>query len=154
MLARIQTLYLFLAALLAAVSMFLPFWSFSSDHLFIVSDFGASQIADITYTVSCFAGTVFSPLTALMALVAIFQFKNRALQTMLIIAAIVFFVLDLFSGLAAAHFMNQHFLALGTVVSHGPGAGLYSMLPEPVLLFLGIKGVKEDEKIANAYKRL
>jgi hypothetical protein len=154
MLARIQTLYLFLAALLATSSMFFPFWSFSSDHLFIISDFGASRLADTTYTIACFTGTVFSPLSATFALAAIFLYKNRSLQTKLILAAMALFSLDLFSGLTAAHFMNQHFLALGSTLSHSPGSGFYIMLPEPVLLFLGMKGVKKDEKIATAYKRL
>jgi hypothetical protein len=154
MLARIQTLYLFLAALLAASSMLFPFWSFSSDHLFIISDLGASQLADVTYTLACFTGSVFSPLTAIFALAAIFLYKNRTLQTNLILAAIMLFALDLFSGLAAAHFMNRHFLALGSTLNHSPGTGFYIMLPEPLLLFLGMKGVKKDEKIATAYKRL
>ncbi|NTU97005.1 MAG: DUF4293 domain-containing protein [Chlorobiaceae bacterium] len=154
MLARIQTLYLLLASLLASASMFFPFWSFSSDQIFIISDFGAARIADVTYTIACFAGTAFSPLTAVLSLAAVFLYKNRTLQTTLILGAIALFALDLFSGLAASHFMNRHFLAAGTIVTHAPGAGLYIMLPEPLLLFLGLKGVKKDEKIATAYKRL
>lgn len=154
MLARIQTLYLFLAALLASASMFFPFWSFSSGQVFIISDLGAYRIADATYTIACFAGSACSPLTAAVSLAAVFLYKNRTLQNRLILLAIALFALDLFSGFAAAHFMNRHFQTLGMPFSHSPGAGFAIMLPEPLLLFLGLKGVKKDEKIATAYKRL
>lgn len=154
MLARIQSLYLFLAALLAVTSMFFPVWSFSSGQLFIISDLSASRISDVTYTISCYAGSAFSPLTAVVALIAIFLHKNRKLQNQLIIAAIFLFIADLLSVLAAAHFMNQYFLATGTAVMHKPEAGLFLLLPEPVLFILAMKGVKADDKIANAYKRL
>jgi hypothetical protein len=154
MLARIQSLYLFLAALLAAASMLFPFWSFSSESLFVISDFGASTIADIRYTIACYAGSAFSPLTAAISLAAVFLFNKRDIQTKLIIAAMAFFALDLFSGLAAAHFMNLHFLEIGTAMDHRPETGFYLLLPEPVLLFMAMKGIKKDEKIATAYKRL
>jgi hypothetical protein len=154
MLARIQSLYLFLAALFAVASMFFPFWSFSSGQVFIISDLAASKLSDVTYSIACFAGSAFSPLTAIVSIVAIFLYKNRNLQNQLIIVAIFLFIGDLFSGLAAAHFMNQHFQSTGTAITHKPEAGLFLMLPEPVLFILSMKGVKKDEKIANAYKRL
>jgi hypothetical protein len=154
MLARIQTLYLFLAALLAAASMFFPFWTFSAGHVFIVSDLGACGISDVTYTIAWYAGAISSPLTAIACLAAVFLYKNRSLQTNVILAALALFALDLFSGLAAAHVLNQHFQAAGPILTHAPGPGLFIMLPEPVLLFLSLKGVKKDEKIATAYKRL
>ncbi len=37
MLARIQSLYLLIAGLLAVASMFVPFWSFSTDELVFLS---------------------------------------------------------------------------------------------------------------------
>ncbi|NTW82519.1 MAG: DUF4293 domain-containing protein [Chlorobiaceae bacterium] len=154
MLARIQSLYLFLAALFAVASMFFPFWSFSSGQVFIISDLSASQLSDVTYSIACFAGSAFSPLTALISIVAVFLYKNRDLQNQLIIVAFILFIGDLFSGFAAAHFMNQHFLGTGTAITHKPEAGLFLMLPEPVLFILALQGVKKDDKIANAYKRL
>jgi len=155
MIARIQNFYLFLAGLLALGSMFLPFWSFSAGKIFFIADFASFSTSGITYvTESCFAAGVFSPLTALFSLAAIFLFKNRALQSKVILLAILLFLGDLFSGLTAAHFLNQYFQGIGTAVTHRPEAGFYILLPEPVLFMLALKGIKTDEKIVNAYKRL
>ncbi|MEI6692632.1 MAG: DUF4293 domain-containing protein [Chlorobium sp.] len=155
MVARIQNLYLFLAGLLAVGSIFLPFWSFSAGRVFVISDFATFSTPGIMYvTESCFAAGVFSPLTAVLSLVAIFLFKNRALQSKIILFAILLFLGDLFSGLTAAHFLNQYLQNAGAIVTHKPEAGFFMILPEPVLFLMALKGVKKDDKIANAYKRL
>jgi len=31
---------------------------------------------------------------------------------------------------------------------------MFMMLPEPVLFWMALKGIKKDDKIVNAYKRL
>jgi hypothetical protein len=154
MLARIQTLYLFLAGLLAAVSMIFPFWSFSASKLFLVTDFTSYPEAGIMQVTSNFAAGIFSPLTALVSLAAIFFYKKRDIQKKLIILGMLFFVGDLVSALAAAHFMNQYFSCTCITFSHRPEAGLYILLPEPLLFWLALGGIKKDDKIANAYKRL
>ena len=93
-------------------------------------------------------------MTAIISIAAIFLYKNRTLQSKFILLAILLFVADLFSGLTAAHFMNQHFENIRAIITHRPEAGFFIILPEPVLLMLALKGVKKDDKIANAYKRL
>ncbi|MCF8216146.1 MAG: DUF4293 domain-containing protein [Chlorobium sp.] len=153
MLARIQTVYLFIAALLAVASMFVPFWSFSAAELVYFRDFGAMEAAGLVQVSASYAAGIFSPLTAIAAIAAIFLYRNRTLQAQLIGLSVVLFVCDLLSGLVAAHFMNEYF-EQSAAVSHNPEAGLFMMLPEPVLLWLALKGVKKDDKIANAYKRL
>jgi hypothetical protein len=154
MLARIQNIYLCLVGLLAIASMFLPFWSFSADHTIFVSDFGPAVITNTVYSFASFAGRIFSPVTAMVSVSAIFLYKNRELQHKLILLAVLLFLGDLFAGLTAAHFINEHFKSLGTVVTHHPEWGFVILLPEPVLLMLALKGVKKDAKIVNAYKRL
>jgi len=154
MIARIQNLYLLLVSMLAVASMFFPFWSFSAGQEYLVSDLGVPAITAAGYDFICFSERLFSPLTAIVAITAIFLFKNREIQSKLIGLAILFFVGDLFAGLTAAHFMNLHFETIGAFFSHKPEAGFFILLPEPVLLMLALKGVKTDEKIANAYKRL
>jgi hypothetical protein len=155
MVARIQNLYLLLAGVLAAGSMFLPFWSFSAGKIYFIADFASFSTSGIMYvTESCFAAGIFSPLTAILSLAAIFLFKNRALQSKLILLSILLFLGDLFSGLTAAHLMNQYFQSIGAAVTHKPEAGFFILLPEPVLFMMALKGVKTDEKIVNAYKRL
>jgi hypothetical protein len=153
MVARIQTLYLFLVALLALGSMFFPFWSFSIPTLFFISDFVPFPDAGILQVTSSYAAGIFSPLTAIAAIAAIFLYKKRALQKKVILLCMLFFLGDLLSGLAAAHFLNEY-LCSCVAFSHKPEAGLFILLPEPVLLWLALNGVKKDDKIANAYKRL
>ncbi len=153
MVARIQTLYLFLVALLAATSMMLPFWSFTAPRLFFVTDFSSFPDAGILQVTSNYAAAIFSPLTAIVALAAIFFYKKREVQQKLILLGMLFFLGDLLSGLAAAHFVNQYFCTC-FAFTHKPEAGFFILLPEPVLLWLALKGVKKDDKIANAYKRL
>jgi Domain of unknown function (DUF4293) len=155
MVARIQNLYLFLAGLLAAGNMFFPFWSFSAGKIYFITDFASFSTPGILYvTESCYAAGIFSPLTAILSLASIFLFKNRVLQSKLILLGILLFLGDLFSGLTAAHFLNQYFQSIGTAVTHKPEAGFFMLLPEPVLFMMALKGVKKDEKIVNAYKRL
>jgi len=154
MAARIQNLYLFLAGLFAIASIFFPFWSFSAGHLYLITDFSTSEIAEMQYAFACYACGIFSSLTAIISLSTILLYKNRALQSKLILLALMLFIATLFSGLTAAHFMNQHFQHIGGIITHKPEAGFFIILPEPLLLMLALKGVKTDDKIANAYKRL
>ncbi|MBV5326077.1 DUF4293 domain-containing protein [Chlorobium phaeobacteroides] len=154
MIARVQSLYLLLAALLALGSMFFPFWSFSSYPVILIADFIVHPEAGILHIWGSYSAGIFSPLTALISIAAIFFYKNRAVQAKLIVLALLLFVGDLLSGLTAAHFMNQYFQSLGTGIQHKPEAGIFMLLPEPILFFLALGGVKKDDKIANAYKRL
>jgi hypothetical protein len=154
MLARIQSLYLLVAAALALGSMFVPFWSFSSDQLVYLADFGAVQAAGVLQVTASFAAGIFSPLCALVSVATIFLYKNRALQGKLIVLALVLFAADLLSGLTAAHFLNQYIQSMNPGATHKPEPGLFMLLPEPVLFWMAMNAVSKDEKIVNAYKRL
>ena len=153
MVARIQTLYLFLVALLAVAIMFIPFWSFTTTQLYFVTDFSSFPDAGIMQVTSNYASGIFSSLTIIVALAAIFLYKKRELQKKLILLGMLLFLGNLLADLAAAHFLNQYLCSCVTF-THKPEAGLFILLPEPVLLWLALKGVKKDDKIANAYKRL
>ncbi|HWR00399.1 MAG TPA: DUF4293 domain-containing protein [Chlorobaculum sp.] len=154
MLTRIQSLYLFLAAMLALGSMTQPFWSFHTTQTFLIGDFAQLDGTGIIVTAGNMAGGIFSPLTGITSIAAILVFKNRKLQQQLILLCFVLFVGDILSGLIAAHFLNEA-LHKGVVeVTHSPANGLFMLLPEPILFWLALTGVKKDEKIATAYKRL
>jgi len=154
MFSRIQTLYLFLAALLAFGSMTQPFWSFTTDHLILFGDFMDVQGAGLIVTAGSIGGGILSPLTGIVSIATVFMFKNRKLQKTLITLCFVLFAADLLAGLAGGHFLKQYFEMQSTSVSFTPGSGLFMLLPEPVLFWLASLGVKKDEKIATAYKRL
>jgi hypothetical protein len=154
MFSRIQTLYLFLAALLAFGSMTQPFWTFTTNHLIIFGDFMDVQGAGVIVTAGSIGGGILSPLTGIVSIATVFMFKNRKLQQTLITLCFVLFAADLLAGLAGGHFLKQYLETQSTSVSFAPGGGLFMLLPEPVLFWLASLGVKKDEKIATAYKRL
>ncbi|NTW53118.1 MAG: DUF4293 domain-containing protein [Chlorobiaceae bacterium] len=154
MLTRIQSLYLLLAAMLALGSMTQPFWIYQTSQTILFGDFTQVQGSGLIVTAGGMAGSIFSPLTGITSIAAIFLFKNRKLQQMLIMLCIILFAGDILSGLIAAHFLNEFLHTGGTAVTHSPSNGFFMLLPEPVLFWLALTGVKKDEKIATAYKRL
>ncbi len=154
MLSRIQSLYLFLAAMLALASMAFPFWTFTTDHVILFGDFMDVQGAGVIVSAGSIAGGIFSPLTGIVALITIFLYKNRKFQQTLIVICFALFLADLLSGLVGGHFLKQYLETQATSVSFAPGSGLFLLLPEPILFWLASLGVKKDEKIATAYKRL
>lgn len=154
MLSRIQNLYLLLAALLAFGSMAMPFWSFQTGSLVLYGDLMDVAGAGIIVTAGSIAGGIFSPLTGLASLAAIFLYGNRNLQQKFIALCLALFVADLLSGLVGGHFLKLYLETRSTAVTFRPDGGLFMILPEPVLFWLASLGVKKDEKIATAYKRL
>lgn len=154
MFSRIQSLYLFLAALLAFGSMSMPFWTFTAGNVVLFGDFMDLQGAGLFVTAGSIAGGILSPVTGMVSLVTIFLFSNRKLQQTLILLCMFLFAADLLAGLAGGHFLKQYLETQSTSVSFVPGGGLFMLLPEPVLFWLASLGVKKDEKIATAYKRL
>ena len=154
MLSRSQSLYLLVAALLAFFSMAFPFWVFTTDTVVLFGDFVNVEGAGVIVSAGSIAGGILSPLTGILALVTIFLFNKRKLQQTLIVLCFVLFLADLLAGLAGGHFLKQYLETQSTSVSFVPGSGLFMLLPEPILFWLASLGVKKDEKIATAYKRL
>ncbi|MBO8092477.1 MAG: DUF4293 domain-containing protein [Prosthecochloris sp.] len=155
MLARIQTLYLILAAILAFASSFLPFWYFQTETTLVLADFSPLAEAGLVHITTLYISSILSPLSGITALVAIALFTNRKLQSLLLTSLMVIFVADILSGLTAAHYLNVWIENSSAMAAeHGPGGGLFVMLPLPLLYWLAMKGIKKDEKIATAYKRL
>ncbi|WP_294345527.1 DUF4293 domain-containing protein [Prosthecochloris sp.] len=155
MLARMQSFYFLTAALFAFSSSFFPFWYFAAETPLFLLDFRPLADAGVIHVFSLYVSSIVSPVTGIVSIAAIFLYKNRSLQSTLIVVLILLFLVDLLSGLTAAHFMNQKLgLSFGSGIEHSPGAGFFVLLPEPLLFWLAMKGVKKDEKIVNAYKRL
>ncbi len=155
MLARLQSLYLFLAAILALSSMFFPFWYYMAESSYLLVDFSPIAGANMLHVFSLYVSSIVSPVTAVISVAAVFLYKNRALQSKLIMLLILLFLVDVFSGLTAAHFVNEYLAeTFGSEAEHAPGAGLFLLIPLPLLFWLAMRGVKKDEKIATAYKRL
>jgi hypothetical protein len=140
--------------MLAFGSMTMPFWTFTTEHVVLFGDFMDVQGAGTIVSIGSIAGGIFSPLTGIASLAAIFQFKNRKIQQKLILLCFALFAGDLISGLAGGHFLKLYLETQSPNVTFRPDGGLFMILPEPVLFWLASLGVKKDEKIATAYKRL
>ncbi len=154
MLSRIQSFYLFIVALLAFSSIAMPFWVFQAGQVIAFGDFREVAGAPALVSAASITGGILSPLTGIVALVTIFQFKNRKLQQRLIVLGVLLFAGDLGTGLVGGHFLNLYLHTQTQAVSFSPDGGMFLILPEPVLFWLATLGIKKDEKIATAYKRL
>lgn len=157
---RLQSLYLFVALLCAALNMNVyPFWRyefFAPDGmrlgepmwLYGFAIFGRSGEVAVTFYVF----NVALAASAGLALVSLFLFKNRKLQAALCyVGALVSFIMVATAGLAAFALKTK----LGRdAVESAPELGFFAMLLTPILFFVAARAILKDEEIATAYRRL
>jgi len=131
MLQRIQTVYLFLVAVLATTMYFLPL-------LFVIAK------PKTYYIFPYFTAS----LVLLTSLITIFLYKNRKLQIKLSIVNIVFLLLTF----VEAFFINYQKTNYVLLYSFDIGA----ILPLISIIFtiLAIKFIKKDEKLVKSLYRL
>ena len=145
MIQRIQTIFLFLAAVAGFGHLALPFAS-TPDPV------GSSAIfADANYTVNDNPGLlVLFALAGALALGAVFLYKNRPLQLRITQFSIVAEVVGVV--LAVVLFWQDGLIGSNTAVADGMGA----YLPPVFLLFalLAMRGIRKDEKIVRSMDRL
>jgi hypothetical protein len=140
MIQRIQSVWL----LLAGVAAFLTLkFSFYSGHL--IKDAQPRPIAFLPATGSILL-TITTVATGLLALVTIFLYKDRKLQTRLSFVAL------LLSGLN----LVLYYLEIKKFV---PGEGNYDLtaiiaIIVPVLIILAIRGIYRDQKLVKSLDRL
>jgi len=145
MLQRIQTVFLILAALAFAALFEFPF---------AVSDVANSGfLSDKDYDI--YDSPVLLVMTALgvvIALVAVFLYKNRALQIRLSYVVIILGILLLV--VAAILFYNQGATVLDNVKQIDDALGLYMPLLAFVFGFLAARYIRKDEKLVRSMDRL
>lgn len=160
MLFRLQTLYLAIALLCVAFNMnFYPFWRYDfiapdgaqlSEPMWLygLSIFGRSGEVSVVF----YAFNAALCLSAALALVSIFLFKNRKRQaTLCYVGALVSFIAVAMALLAAFALKSK----LGNdAVESAPELGFYAMTLAPILFFLAARAIVKDEEIATAYQRL
>jgi hypothetical protein len=135
MIQRIQSIYLFLAALAAVVFVFLPFGKMNWNGSIVVM----KAMMVIYFNVLCGAITAVS-------FISIFLFKNRKLQLKTVILAIILSVgLIGLSVFAIVLHQKDHY-------QFGPAV----IVPVFVLIFnfLAYKGIKHDEDLVRSMDRL
>lgn len=137
MIQRIQTLWLFLAALVAALLFYFDFYKMSAAGLDISNNYVA---------------IILTGLTILLSLYTIFMFKKRSLQLNLIwlnVLVNIGLLVWLFLSIGKA----KDSLVPGTVTGHY-WIGAFLPLVTIILLFIARAGVRKDEKLIKSLNRL
>lgn len=143
MIQRIQTIYLLVTSIISGGLIFMfNLWENANDALFFALDAFASNNLLLKMIPILFIGS------ALLSLIAIFQFKNRKLQ--FVLGRLNILVNLFLLGLLVYHSLN---LSGETLVSE-KGIGL--ALPIIVIFLLAIanKAIKKDEDLVKSVDRL
>lgn len=137
MIQRIQTLWLFLAALVAALLFYFDFYKMPSGGLDISNNYVA---------------IILTGLTILLSLYTIFMFKKRSLQLNLIwlnLLVNIGLLVWLFLSISKA----KDSLVPGTAAGHY-WIGAFIPLVIIILLFIARAGIRKDEKLIKSLNRL
>ena len=138
MIQRIQTVWLFLAALFAALTYKFPFYSgniVNKENVHIFEKLKASSnFLLLMFTAGLVAGTIFIT----------FMYKNRKQQMGLTAAA---------AGLSIINII-LYFTELKKFISGNMSLTSVFALAIPVLLILAINGMRKDEKLVKSLDRL
>ncbi len=151
MIQRIQSIWLFLAAIISAL-LFLDWYTGYVYQADIPSGFGATVR---TWRVTeHFPTLLIAVVMTVIPLIALFMFKNRKRQRALVIVGI-------FSCISFITVNLMHIHNLETTLTPPPvtGSGSYlpaSVLPAVVIVFLvfAISGIRKDEKLVRSADRL
>ena len=138
MIQRIQTVWLFLAALFAALTYKFPFYSGNVINKENVQRFekllASSNFLVLIFTAGLIVGTI----------IMIFMYKNRKQQLWLTAAA---------AGLSIINIV-LYFTELKKFISGNMSLTAVFALAIPVFLFLAINGIWKDEKLVKSLDRL
>ena len=138
MIQRIQTVWLFLAALFAALTYKFPFYSGNVINKESVQRFekllASSNFLVLIFTAGLIVGTI----------IMIFMYKNRKQQMWLTAAA---------AGLSIINIV-LYFTELKKFISGNMSLTAVFALAIPVFLFLAMNGIWKDEKLVKSLDRL
>ncbi len=138
MIQRIQTVWLFLAALLAALTYKFPFYTgnvINKENVHVYEKLlASSNFLVLMFTAGLVAGTFF----------IIFMYKNRKQQIWLTVAA---------AGLSIIN-ITLYFSELKKFISGSMSLTSVLALAIPVFLLLAINGMWKDEKLVKSLDRL
>ena len=148
MIQRIQTLYLFIAAVLLVVASFFPFYTFNDGQ--IIMDGFSLHSASGQEMFSTIPLNIINWLAALLALITIFLFKKRILQmrlaTYTIIILLGFYLLLIY----------YRFYALPKIetITYSK-LEIYSLFPviSAILIYMAARAIRRDEQKIRAMDR-
>ncbi len=151
MIQRIQSLWLFLAAVALIAVLFLPVGMFKMPNgLYECTAFNMTQVGSVPpMNVPVWPIGILSGMASLFSILSIFHFKKRDRQILWAWAAFTFEVI-LAIGLIGMFLYFKY--ALDAWVGFGP-AVLMPFLGL-ILDYLGIKGIKKDEALIKSLDRI
>jgi hypothetical protein len=153
MIQRIQTVYLFLSAILISLIFILPLSEFlvNDSLLYILRYRGIYELADGTETsvIQSLPLTILFGIILAINLISIFLFKNRSLQMRLSIFNILLMLGSL--GLAY-YYIYTAFNELGATV-HYTVAATFPLIAA-ILTYMAFRGISKDEKLVKSLDRI
>ncbi len=149
MIQRIQSVYLFLAAIAVAVMFFFPIANFYSDTFYFYLSLGG--ISDDTFvTINTIPLIIIAVVLILLAVFSIFMYKNRLLQMRVLRFGVLFdlaFIIVIYFG-----YIDSISQKANVEVQYK--TGIYFPLIMLVFLILAIRSIMADEKKVRAADRL
>ncbi|MDR0431620.1 MAG: DUF4293 domain-containing protein [Tannerellaceae bacterium] len=151
MLQRIQTVYLLIIAILAAVMLFLPLAVLQAGNNFYTFDvFGVTSVAAESELVHSTWGLfIITALIALLALITLFLYKKRMLQIRLCIFN-AFLMLGFYGFFAYLMFIMKQQLDLSFSVRIALSFPIICL----ILDYLAIRNIGADETLVRSLERL
>ncbi len=148
MIQRIQTLWLFLASILAVLMYFFPVMELTNDNSLMIYSYDAISIGGIKGLVQ--TGYIIAGLLGLIAFfsfIAIFIYKRRILQMRL---CTIISLLDIFLVILIVIF------SFNSVKNPGVTIGLSALLPIIIfiLVLMARRAVRRDELLVKAADRI
>lgn len=134
MIQRIQTLWLIAAALCGFATLKLPFYVGSI----------ANSSAEEFNAMSHFLLMILTVAASIIALVAIFLFKNRPLQSKITLAGLGISILNIVLYFVFIKRYNSGAIALSSIFSFGVTA----------FYLMALMGIRKDEKLVKSLDRL
>lgn len=157
MIQRVQSIYLFLAALAGLMTFFLSYAHFYADGAKVAeyAMFGVFNVQSQTLEMTgpyAFPVWVFGALAVIVPFLTIFLYKNRPLQMRIAQLAYLVnlgYVVYLFFAVDA---INEQVFDNGLRILHH--AGFYMPVIAIVFCFLGVRGIKKDEALIKSLDRI
>ncbi len=140
MIQRIQTLWLFLAGLCAALTYKLPFYTGNR----ISTTNAQAQVYEKLVASSNFLLLIFTATLTVGCIIIIFLYKNRRQQMWLTITAAVLAVINIII----------YFTELKKFVSGNMSLTAILAFVVPIFLLLAVNGIYKDEKLVKSLDRL
>ncbi len=151
MIQRIQSVYFLLAGIFPAILFFVPVFSFENagqSHVLSAMTFGFTGSPDLH---TPWGVVVFTTLSVVLPIFAIFKFKNRPLQIKLAKYTILVHTL---LAMTFAVYAWTYINGFAQFTSFGIGAGLFFWILAIVLIILAKRAVKRDEDLVRAADRI